>query len=146
MKIASKSYSGLVIQIIKRYALYAWKGIVHSVWVCQTCHTWWCTRSLIVYSYCLMHRSVTFDFEFVLGIKPSDVTFWPCLTARAKQWTMQPVPHSCWQYLLFSLFLFAVWQESLSHETLTWKNKQTDYLKKFNKNHNNNQQKKCDID
>ena len=25
--------------------------------------------------YCLMHRSVTFDFEFVLGIKPSDVTF-----------------------------------------------------------------------
>ena len=31
------------------------------------------------------------------------------------------------QHLLFSLFLFAVWQGSLSHETQTWK-KQTDRL------------------
>ena len=31
---------------------------------------------------------------------------------------------------LFSLFFFAVWQGSLSHETLTWENKITHYLKK----------------
>ena len=34
------------------------------------------------------------------------------------------------KHLLFSLFFFAVWQGSLSHETLTWENKLTHYLKK----------------
>ena len=27
------------------------------------------------HSYCLMHRSVTFDFQFAFGMKPSDITF-----------------------------------------------------------------------
>ena len=26
-------------------------------------------------SYCLMHRSVNFDFQFAIGIKPSDIIF-----------------------------------------------------------------------
>ena len=40
-----------------------------------------------VLNYYLMHRSVTFYFHFVLSIKPSDITFAPCLTANAKQCT-----------------------------------------------------------
>ena len=38
-----------------------------------------------------------FLFQFALGMKPSDITsditFWPCLTAHTKQWTMHSVPH-----------------------------------------------------
>ena len=37
-------------------------------------------------AYCLMHRSVTFDFEFAFGMKPSDITFCLCLTAHASTW------------------------------------------------------------
>ena len=33
-----------------------------------------------------MHVSVTFDFLFAVGLKPSDITFWPCLTAHACTW------------------------------------------------------------
>ena len=44
-------------------------------------------------SYCQTHRSVTYEFYFALGIKPSDITFCPCLTAHAKQCTIHPVPH-----------------------------------------------------
>ena len=37
-------------------------------------------------AYCLMQRSVTFDFQFALGIDPSDITSPPCLTAHASNW------------------------------------------------------------
>ena len=62
--------------------------------------------------------------QFALGIKPSDIMFWPYLTARRKAMNRAPCASSsnrlpCWQHLLFSLFLFAVWQGSLSHETQT---------------------------
>ena len=36
--------------------------------------------------YCLMHRSVTFHFHFTVGMKPSDITIWPCLTTHAYTW------------------------------------------------------------
>ena len=34
-------------------------------------------------NYCLMHRSVTFDFCFAVGMKPSDITLWPWLATHA---------------------------------------------------------------
>ena len=40
----------------------------------------------VVNPYCLMHQSVTFDFHFALGMKPSDITSSPCLTAHASTW------------------------------------------------------------
>ena len=40
------------------------------------------------------------------------------------------------KHLLFSLFFFAVWQGSLSHETLTWENKHT--ISNIFLRHNNN--------
>ena len=36
--------------------------------------------------YGLLSRSVTFDFHFTLGIKPSDIMSLPCLTAHASTW------------------------------------------------------------
>ena len=33
------------------------------------------TFEVAITAYCLMHRSVTFDFQFALSIKPSDITF-----------------------------------------------------------------------
>ena len=53
----------------------------------------------------------------------------------------------CEKHQMFGLLLFAVWQGSLSNETLTW-NKQTDRLSQidYNKYNNNNQLKKCDVD
>ena len=39
--------------------------------------------------YCLMHRSVTFDSHFTIGITDSsDITPSLCLAAHTKQWTI----------------------------------------------------------
>ena len=99
----------------------------------------WLTISLVSnlyssadgYSYCIMHQSVTLDLNFTLGINPSDITFFyplmPMLSNRpwpsASSFNRLP----CEKHQMFGLLLFAVWQGSLSNETLTW-NKQTDRL------------------
>ena len=46
-----------------------------------------------VFSYCLMHGSVTFQWHLKYGITVLWLIIWPCLTARVKQWTMHPVAH-----------------------------------------------------
>ena len=73
---------------------------------------------------CLMHRSVTFDFQFELGIKPSGITFCPCLTASAKQWTMHPVPHPLTGYLANSTCCLAYFSLLLGKGAYPMKRKQ----------------------
>ena len=100
-----------------------------------------------------MHQSVTFDSHFALGIEPSDITSSLYLTARAKQWTMHPVPHPPTGYLAKGTKCLAYFSLLYGNGAYQWNtkvleiNKQTDFLEKdYNKYNNNNQLKKCDVD
>ena len=52
-------------------------------------------------------------------IKPSDITIRPCLTARAKQWIMQPVPHPPRGHLANSTCCLAYFLCCLAREFIT---------------------------
>ena len=55
------------------------------------------------YVYCMMHRSVTFDLLFALGIKPSDITFFHAWLPKSTK---------CLAY--FSL-LYGNWANPMKH-------------------------------
>ena len=63
---------------------WSWIRSLPSAWI-YWIDEWEClTPFTQVSAYCLMHRSVTFHFDFTVGMKPSDITFWPCLTAHSE--------------------------------------------------------------
>ena len=57
-----------------------------SILCCGTIYCKICTLPESRQGYCLLHRSVKFDFQLALCIEPCDITTSPCLTACASTW------------------------------------------------------------